>query len=97
MMEEYLEYQRSISELLQPPETLQRTLPSLPDGVEGSRQSRSIENAAYPSSCLLFVQNLPESTNKTALKAIFNEALDGDGQVDYVDWDKGKIHVSPLE
>ncbi len=49
---------------------------------------------AYPPGRLLFATRLPDNTNKTALKALLNGALGGDGgTVDYVDWDKGRVHV----
>ena len=54
-------------------------------------------NAPYPLDCLIFLQNLPDNTNKTELKAKLDIFLDG-GKVDYVDWKKGQISVrqSPL-
>ncbi|KAJ9125347.1 hypothetical protein QFC22_000307 [Naganishia vaughanmartiniae] len=44
----------------------------------------------YPYHCLIFLRNLPDSTNKTEIKAKLDVYLDGD-KVDYVDWKKGQI------
>jgi hypothetical protein len=49
--------------------------------------------AAYPLECLIYLQNLPDNTNKTELKSLLDVYLEGD-KVDYVDWKKGQISVS---
>ncbi len=101
-MREYLEYQSKITDLLNPPNppTYTQDAPHpKSQHVNGhvSTTTTSLPSASqYPKSCLLFAQNLPESTNKTALKALFNDVLMGEEEVDYVDWDKGKVHVSVL-
>lgn len=51
-------------------------------------------SAAYPRECLIYLQNLPDNTNKTELKSLLDVFLEGD-KVDYVDWKKGQISVSP--
>jgi hypothetical protein len=102
---EYLEYQNKIDELLNPlpPPSAIRPAPSsrniFTNGHSATTTTttmtpRPAATPQYPKSCLLLAQNLPESTNKTALKALFNEVLEGEDEVDYVDWDKGKVHVS---
>lgn len=50
-------------------------------------------SAVYPLECLIYLQNLPDNTNKTELKSLLDVYLEGD-KVDYVDWKKGQISVS---
>jgi hypothetical protein len=59
-------------------------LPIHPEKAESTAQ--------YPLDCLIYLQNLPDNTNKTEIKAKLDVYLEG-GNVDYVDWKKGQISV----
>jgi hypothetical protein len=59
-------------------------LPIHPEKAESTAQ--------FPLDCLIYLQNLPDNTNKTEIKAKLDVYLEG-GNVDYVDWKKGQISV----
>nr|GAT44229.1 predicted protein [Mycena chlorophos] len=94
---EYLAYQRELAvneERLQ----AQPILSSSPTTVSAplwlSTHDHPDRPPSFPPNCLVFVRNLDPSTNKTALRALFAEALglgvDSAGEaIDYVDYTKG--------
>jgi hypothetical protein len=90
---EYLQYQARVQEILN------RSVPSHEGDHVQPRHRETLpeevlaSNDQYPHHCLIFLRNLPDSTNKTEIKAKLDVYLDGD-KVDYVDWKKGQITVS---
>lgn len=77
----------------QNPENETPFLPNTLSVIPPAKQPAERETIApYPLDCLIYLQNLPDNTNKTEIKAKLDVFLDG-GKVDYVDWKKGQISV----
>ncbi|KAJ9105854.1 hypothetical protein QFC20_004189 [Naganishia adeliensis] len=93
-VKEYLEYQSRAQQAAT--QAVQTAASNYADSLTGaptaSQPDEAMEqpSAAYPLECLIYLQNLPDNTNKTELKSLLDVYLEGD-KVDYVDWKKGQI------
>ncbi|KAJ9109004.1 hypothetical protein QFC21_000330 [Naganishia friedmannii] len=90
---EYLRYQAHVREILD--QSVPDAEDQENDHVQSVHQRTRHEEVVtstdrYPHHCLIFLRNLPDTTNKTEIKAKLDVYLDGD-KVDYVDWKKGQI------
>ncbi|KAF7293282.1 RRM-3 domain-containing protein [Mycena chlorophos] len=90
---EYLAYQRELAVNEERPQS-QAIVSSSPARAPVPLPTHEHHPPSFPPNCLVFVRNLDPSTNKTALRALFAEAL-GLGvdnvseAIDYVDYTKG--------
>ena len=58
---------------------------------EARLQHASVSSPNFPPGCVIFARQVPQNTNKTALRALFSALLAGDSTaaLDYVDYTKG--------
>jgi hypothetical protein len=58
---------------------------------EARLQHASVSSLNFPPGCVIFARQVPQDTNKTALRALFSALLAGDSTavLDYVDYTKG--------
>ncbi|GHJ85390.1 hypothetical protein NliqN6_1792 [Naganishia liquefaciens] len=95
---EYLEHQNNARRALDCAQESQTPAPPDTCSITIATEPQEPVNAPYPLECLIYLQNLPDNTNKTEIKAKLDVFLDG-GKVDYVDWKKGQIsaHVRVVQ
>ena len=109
LKDEYLEHQKHMKETslpetersLQTPPVSSHQLPNKPKAIMTTTVSdlastkRIPPPPTYPIGCLVFVKNVHQETNKTALRELFsavfkNESADQKlSQIDYVDYTRG--------